>query len=155
MHSHMLYLTPRDSKHLFPGNTDKDFIVQFDRPLRLGFDCTLELLEFRCFLDHPSRNTVYVLCDLCDNSTVNGSQAPVLRSLCMNGSKRRNDVEFANPYQIACTTPSARNCSVLKRGESRAPDIRGRGARANGPRTIPCQRHLRLVMTSGDATSIA
>ena len=120
MNSHVLYLSPTDSMHLFPGNTNQDFVVQFDKSLELGSACSIELLEFRCFPEKQNRETIYVLCDLCDNSTVLGMQAPVLRAVCLN-NLRRISIEFANPYKIKASCSSARNCRVYLRGRDFQP----------------------------------
>ena len=121
MHSYMLYLSPRDSVHLFPANSDKDFVVQFDKSIPLGPTCTVELVEFKCWSDKPVRRTFYVLCDLCDNSIVRGLQAPVLRSVSMDGNKKRTALEFITSYPIGVNSLEARCCRVYLRGEDLGP----------------------------------
>lgn len=107
--------------NLFPENTDKDFIVQFDRVIELGPNCTVELLEFRCWLDERNRETFYILCDLCENFTVFGIRAPVLRAVAMNGGPRRVALEFACPYQITSSCNSARSCRIYLRSRNLQP----------------------------------
>ena len=111
----MLHLSPNDSKKIFTENTCDDFIVEFDKIINLPDVCFVELMEIRGFVDERSRETIYVLSDICQNSTVFGIQAPVLRPVTMNNA-RRVAQEFVNTYKIRVASQSLSRCRIYIRG---------------------------------------
>ena len=117
MEYYMLHLSPNDSKHIFTENTCDDFIVEFDKTITLPEESFVELMEIRGFVDERSRDTIYILSDICQNSTLFGIQVPVLRPLTMN-SVRRVAQEFVNPYKIRVASQNLSRCRIYIRGNN-------------------------------------
>ena len=113
--SYILHLSPDDSRVTFPTNSCTDFIVELDKPIKLPPDSFVEMLEIRAMLDDRSRDTIYVLSDICQNSIVFATQAPVLRAVTIGGLKRVAH-EFTNPYKIKVSTGELRRCHIYLRG---------------------------------------
>ena len=113
--SHILYLSPEDSINLFPTNTSTSFVVEFDKTIKLPPECFVELIEFRGMMSDRSRDSIYVMTDICENSTVFGTQAPVLRAITLAGV-RRVAQEFITPYKIKVSTEELQRCHIYLRG---------------------------------------
>ena len=90
-----MYLSSRDSRHLFPTNRLNDFIVEFDQEIqllncqssRLSQKLSVALTEisicptgsFRTRTGLPE--SCVVLCDICDLTYIKGTRLPILRVL--------------------------------------------------------------------------
>lgn len=113
--SYILHLSPDDSKTTFPTNSCTDFIVELDKSIPLPPDSFVEMLEIRAMLDDRSRDTIYILSDICENSVLFATQAPLLRAVAIAGV-RRVAHEFTNPYKIRVSTQELRRCRIYLRG---------------------------------------
>lgn len=87
-----MFLSSEDSVNLFPNNTFSDFWTEFDHEIVLDEQCGYGLRQqwsfalTEVFIDFlPDQQTlpepVVILCDLCSQSYLNGSQVQVLRTL--------------------------------------------------------------------------
>lgn len=78
-----LYLSNRDSEHLYPQNTASNFRVQLPQHLLLDKDqwvCGV----IRCMLPSRPNDAVYVTCNFVESAILGGKHQPVL---CLLTSK--------------------------------------------------------------------
>lgn len=149
--SHILYLSPEDSIKLFSTNTSTSFVVEFDKTIKLPPECYVELIEFRGMMSERSRDSIYVMSDICENSTVFATQAPILRAVNIPGVRRVYQ-EFSTPYKVRVSTQELKRCHIY---------LRARDFKELSFEVSEVEITLRLswlphsdAMTSGNAISI-
>ena len=110
----ILYLSPEDSVELFPTNTSSNFVVEFDKAIKLPSECYVDLVEFRGMMSDRSRETIYIMSDICQNSIVFGTQAPILRAVSLAGVRRVSQ-EFVTPFKVRVCTDELKRCRIYLR----------------------------------------
>ena len=93
--AHYLYVSSDDSS--FPGNTPGDFTVSLPKPYDLNGRWECALLEIS--LHMPYHERLHVCCDIIEDSYVNGSSFPVLRTLPVvksNGTYLGHDTAYGH-----------------------------------------------------------
>ena len=81
MTSRVLYLSHKDSISIHEGNKPDDFIVEFNDSIEFNTKSSVELLELKFKISQKSNAIVYVFCDICDYSIINGKKDSALRSI--------------------------------------------------------------------------
>ena len=88
---HYVYLTSDDSKAYFSDNAPYNFRVHLTKPLILKGFWKVSLVEFYAQVSSKVKNakqTLYVYCDFCKESTVSGELQPILRRLTSTKNNR-------------------------------------------------------------------
>ena len=78
-----LYLSPEDSKELYPSNTVSDFIVELPRVVS-GSQLSLHHVYYRKS-QQGRKKLYYVLCDLVESSVLGGKEEQVLGVFFQSG----------------------------------------------------------------------
>ncbi len=94
---HYLFLSSLDSQLVHPSNKADDFIVELPHPLHLTGIWECALVDMQLSRSQNSSLVFYVCCDLCEDSYVNNTQLPVLRSL---SSKAKTFTQFSQPQYM-------------------------------------------------------
>lgn len=98
---HYLFLSSANSSDYFPFNTHSDFTVRLTERLHFpgNWECTL----IDIFFPRKLQTDVVIYCDLCEQSFINNTKLPVLRTV-QNGYFRQFD-----SFQQLVNIPIARS----------------------------------------------
>ena len=94
----LLFLTNRDSQHLFPENTATDFRVHLPLPIKGKF-CALH----QCYLPSKPTSTVFLKCDFVQSSIIDSKLQPILCML-VNKNTSFDNVHYVEMKPIEWTT---------------------------------------------------
>ena len=92
-----LFLSPDDSKNLYPDNSPADFIVELPRTI-CGNSISLQHVYYKV-KEASTRQLHYILCDLVEASIVGGQEKRALGSFFQSGS-----VESAQELPLSSKT---------------------------------------------------
>jgi hypothetical protein len=112
-----MYLSHLDSKNIFSSNAPKDFTVEFTKPIKLKEGATVELLEFHCHANTKSRQTLYIMSDICDYSIAKNMRLPILRCVTMGGKQKLSQT-FSTPYKILMRDKYLSRCRIYLKDEN-------------------------------------
>ena len=95
-----LYLSSKDSQHLFPSNRSGDFLIALPQPLRLQQLHTLTLTEVCLYKPSQSLNGPYIdiFCDICQDSVANATIQPILRRIYLSPSVDHSVLDLTHTY---------------------------------------------------------
>ena len=100
---HFIYTAWDASQQQHPGNRPDDFIVELPQtvPLPGHWKCGLLEVKYSTHFNEPSdTETIYICCDICDESIVLGARLPVVRSCSISASLTTVHNLFNNIYYV-------------------------------------------------------
>ena len=114
---HYLFLNSRNSKEHHQTNTSTDFTVELPKTYQLDGDWEVALKEIECRI---GEDLFYVLSDICQESCVNGTLSPILRSV---RRERKKDAlfTFTDPYYVPVRPDRLSRVRIFIRGRSLQP----------------------------------
>ena len=101
-----LYLSSRDSMHLYQQNTPSECQIQLPKSYQLegSWTCALIDLSLECDFS-PRSKRLYLCCDLVEESYVRDTLAPVLRNIEVNSRYKKLKTElFTLPLYVPIKT---------------------------------------------------
>jgi hypothetical protein len=113
---HYLFLSSDDSKDRHPGNTVDDFTVELPRPLKLEGRWVCGLKEV-LFSNKLPTGTVYVCADLCQDSLVCDTYAPVLRVVRKSITRSGTVRIFDDPFYVEVRSDHLQRFRIFLRGD--------------------------------------
>ena len=112
--SHFFFFDSRDSKNHHPDNTSSDFTVELPKTYDLNGDWEVALKEIEV---RVSEDLFYVFSDICQESYVSETLAPVLRSV-RRDKKNKTLFTFTDPYYIQVRTDKLSRVRIFIRGRN-------------------------------------
>ena len=100
-----IYISSRDSKHLYPGNTASNFRVQLPQHLEGSWECGVVYYSIPVRPDNP----LYLTCDFIDASIMGGRFHPVL---CMIHAKNK-EIQHINYIRVKSNNISSFGVQVV------------------------------------------
>lgn len=112
MESHYLFLSSQDSKEQYPANTATDFTIELPKVYNLEgrWECALVEID-----PGVNANTLYVCTDLCQESYVENTMAPILRRLS-NIKKGKKQFEYSVPFYVEVKKTQVDRIRIFIRG---------------------------------------
>ena len=114
---HYLFLSSRDSMDQHPSNASTDFTVELPKAYHFQGDWEIALKELEC---RVAEDLIYVLSDITAESYVNGTLAPVLRSV-RREKKRDALFTFTDPYYLPVRPDQLSRVRMFIRGRTLQP----------------------------------
>ncbi len=121
--SYYLHLSSEDSKERHPGNSATDFTVEIPKRFNLNgaWECSLTEIDFPNDIE---ANTLYVCCDLVEDSYVGNAFYPILRSVSNKTKTKRPRIislQFQEPYYLRVNKDTLQRVGVSIRGDNLKP----------------------------------
>lgn len=98
---HMLFLSSDDSAQFYDSSSNSDFTVELGQTYDLQGKWTVELMEFKCLFNDVKPDTLYIHCDICEESFARNSHVPLLRTLVVPKTKTKRIItSFEYPFAL-------------------------------------------------------
>ena len=109
-----LFISSADSKSYHPDNKPHTFIVELGERLNLTGRWLVGLSDLN--LNVSSTETLYIFCDICDNSYFQNSMKPILRMIYPTDSSK--SVNFSKRYYIPLAQKNFTRLQIYIRDKS-------------------------------------
>ena len=129
---HYLFLCSQDSKDQHPNNASTDFTVELPKTFYLDGDWEVALKEIETRI---SADLIYVFSDICQESYVDDTLAPILRSV-RREKKSKALFTFVDPYYLPVRADYVSRIRIFIRG-------RHQETLRNSNTVVYCTLHLR------------
>ena len=102
-----MFVRDSESNHIFTDNTPYKFKIQLKRPLRFEGHwkialCEISLLQIELSLKKKDiYDTLFIYCDLCKDSIVDGGEQALLRRVDKSDQRKRWIYVFESPFYLS------------------------------------------------------